>query len=298
MGIAPGNRKHLQATLLRCRNGSHDPTTIVGPGSIVRVSLDRQGPFWVSAQLLDDGTIKVEDSRSGGGEISRSHPLMGDSDPGHHVVPVHDAVSGAMAAFGDYRVPHTGTPYHDLLPAVLGQRVTAAEALRQWRDICRSYGRQLVVHGITMHAPPEPDVMAAVPYHELHLLGIDRRRAGALRNVARHGDRLIGGWKEDMPPHERTRSLTAIDGVRVWTAAVAGYTAFCDPDALEIGDFHVKNTVAYALTGSHRGSDEEMCDLLAPYAGDRQRVVNWLSLAGWRAPAHGPKRRNVSIARL
>ena len=71
-----------------------------------------------------------------------------------------------------------------------------------------------------------------------------------------------------------------------------------DPDALEVGDFHVKNTVAYALSGRHRGSDEEMCRLLEPYAGQRRRVVTWLTLAGWRAPAHGPRRRNVPVARL
>lgn len=226
------------------------------------------------------------------------HPLFGDEDRGHTVVPHHDAVTSAMRVYGSYRIPCTGTPYHDLLPAVLGQRVTAAEALGQWAEMCRRFGEPVDVDGDRMHAPPAPDVLAAVPYHELHLMGIDRHRAQTLRNVARHGERLISGWRPDGTPHERTMSLTLIDGVGVWTAAVAGFTAFCDPDALEVGDFHVKNTVAYALTGRHRGSDEEMCELLEPYAGQRQRVVKWLDMAGWRAPAHGPRRRNVPIARL
>jgi hypothetical protein len=86
--------------------------------------------------------------------------------------------------------------------------------------------------------------------------------------------------------------------VGIWTAAVAGGIAFGDADALLIGDFHVKNTVAFALTGSIRGSDEQMCKTLAPYAGNRHRVVRWLELDGWSAPARGPRRRNLSIARL
>ena len=262
------------------------------------MSLDATGPCWVFVRELEDGSVEVHDSRSGQVAISAGHPLMGDSDGGHDVVPQHAAVAGAMSRYGDYRLAHTDNPYHDLLPAVLGQRVTAAEALHQWHTMCVSYGRAVTVNGAIFHAPPEPDVLARVPYHELHLIGVDRRRADALRNVARHGDRLISGWRTDMAPHERTMSLALIDGVGIWTASVAGHTAFCDPDALHVGDFHVKNTVAYALTGRHRGTDEEMCALLAPYSGDRQRVVTWLRLAGWRAPAHGPRRRNVSIARM
>jgi hypothetical protein len=65
-----------------------------------------------------------------------------------------------------------------------------------------------------------------------------------------------------------------------------------------VGDFHTKNTVAHALAGRPRGTDEEMCGILRPYAGQRARVVMWLKLDGWRAPARGPKRRIVSIARL
>jgi 3-methyladenine DNA glycosylase/8-oxoguanine DNA glycosylase len=286
------------STLLGCRNGALDPTTRVSDRSITRVTLTPGGPVVVAATENPDGSVSMVDPVSGEECKALFHPLFGDDDPGHDVQPRHPAVTSAMDTYGDYRVPHTGTPYHDLLPAVLGQRVTAAEALSQWAQLCRRFGEPVAAGGQSMHAPPEPGVLLSVPYHEFHQMGIDRRRAETLRNVARHGDRLIGGWRQDLTPHERTMSLTLIDGVGVWTASVAGYTAFCDPDALEIGDFHVKNTVSYALTGNHRGSDEEMCRLLEPYAGQRQRVVKWLGMAGWRAPAHGPRRRIVRIARL
>jgi len=265
---------------------------------MTRVTMSVSGPVCLSAMEQTDGSVSVTDPVSGDSVVLPAHPLFGDDDPGHDVTPHHDAVASAMRVYGTYRLPHTGTPYHDLLPAVLGQRVTAAEALAQWAEICRRFGRPVVIDGHPMHAPPEPDVLLSVPYHEFHLMGIDRRRAETLRNVARHGERLIRGWRIDETPHERTMSLSLIEGVGIWTASVAGYTAFCDPDALEIGDFHVKNTVAFALTGRHRGTDEEMCELLEPYAGHRQRVVAWLGMAGWRAPAHGPRRRNVRIARL
>ncbi len=266
----------------------------------MRATIGPTGPIGCVYEELADGTISVSVGRPTGttSETMAMHPVFGDEDPGHDVGPVHEAVARAMARHGNVALPRTDNPYHELLPAVLAQRVTAAEAVSQWRELCRRWGESIVVGGVPMHTPPRPDVLARIPYHELHPLGVDRRRADALRSVARHGDRLLDGWRRDLPVHERTRSLTLIPGVGEWTAAVAGFVAFGDADALDVGDFHTKNTVAFALTGRPRGTDEEMCEILGPYAGQRARVVMWLKLDGWRAPARGPRRRIVSIARL
>jgi 3-methyladenine DNA glycosylase/8-oxoguanine DNA glycosylase len=74
--------------------------------------------------------------------------------------------------------------------------------------------------------------------------------------------------------------------------------AFGDPDAVPIGDFHVKNVVAHALQGNPRGTDDEMLETLRPYAGQRGRVIMWLGLAGISAPKFGPRRTNPDIRRL
>ena len=272
----------------------------ISAGRLARATIGPVGPVGFVCEELPDGTVSVTTESESGPTVQTlsRHPFLGDDDPGHDVVPVHAAVARAMERHGDVRLPQTGNPYHELLPAVLAQRVTSAEAVTQWRELCSRWGESIVVGGVPMSTPPRPEVLAKVPYHELHLLGVDRRRADALRTVARHGERLLTGWRTDQPVHERTRSLTLIPGVGEWTAAVAGFVAFGDPDALDVGDFHTKNTVAHALAGRPRGTDEEMCEVLRPYAGQRARVVMWLNLDGWRAPARGPKRRIVSIARL
>ncbi|MFZ9867062.1 MAG: DNA-3-methyladenine glycosylase 2 family protein, partial [Ilumatobacteraceae bacterium] len=69
-------------------------------------------------------------------------------------------------------------------------------------------------------------------------------------------------------------------------------------DALPVGDFHVKNTVAWALTGAPRGSDEQMLITLAPYTGYRWQVVRLLEKHGVGAPKFAPKRRILDISRL
>jgi len=63
------------------------------------------------------------------------------------------------------------------------------------------------------------------------------------------------------------------------------------PSALAVGDYHLKNVVVHALTGRARGTDEQMLQLLAPYAGQRGRAVRLLQLAGHRAPKFGPRQR-------
>jgi hypothetical protein len=37
---------------------------------------------------------------------------------------------------------------------------------------------------------------------------------------------------------------------------------------------------------------------LSPYAGQRQRIVRWIQMAGISAPARGPRRPIVSITHL
>ena len=58
---------------------------------------------------------------------------------------------------------------------------------------------------------------------------------------------------------------------------------------MSVGDFHLPHLVCWALAGEPRGTDERMLELLAPYAGQRGRVIRLLEASGIRAPAFGPR---------
>ena len=212
--------------------------------------------------------------------------------------PHHEAVRHAQQRFEHLRLGRSLSPYHELLPAVLGQRVTALEALTQWRRLVETYGHPAPGPIESLRLPPDPDTLAHVPYFELHHFGIEKKRADTIRRVASESAFLLSHQFTDMNTSDATASLRRIHGVGEWTAAVAGGLAFGDPDALQIGDYHVKNTAAWALTGKIRGTDEEMVAEMLPYLGQRHRVMRWLELAGWRAPARGARQRIVSIARF
>ena len=100
-----------------------------------------------------------------------------------------------------------------------------------------------------------------------------------------------------MTPHDAAFRLRLLPGIGQWTVGSVMATAFGDPDAIAVGDYHLKNAVVHALTGRVRGSDEEMLELLEPYAGQRGRAVRLLLALGQRPPKFGPRQRVLPMRR-
>lgn len=287
------------------RNGLHDPTTrlarrLEGAHEVTRIeraTLTPHGPGSIAIELTK-GSISFVRAWGPGQDWlrNRSQRLAACQPPTHAPLrPQHPAVERALRLVGDLRLPATDTPYHELLPAVLGQRITAKAAYNQWAMLCRLHGAD-APGPLGLKLPPTPQALLQITSWQFHRMGIEAQRARALRTIARH--RALVDRLTEQPGNDARIQLTRLPGIGPWTAAVAIGVSHADTDALPIGDFHVKHTVAWALTNTPRGSDQEMIDALAPYAGQRWRVVRMLELAGYRAPAFGPKRRVLDIARI
>jgi 3-methyladenine DNA glycosylase/8-oxoguanine DNA glycosylase len=93
----------------------------------------------------------------------------------------------------------------------------------------------------------------------------------------------------DLPSGEARDRLRRVPGVGEWTAAETAQRAWGDPDAVSVGDYHLPNIVVHVLTGGPRGTDAEMLALLAPWAGQRQRVMRLVEATGIRPPRYGPR---------
>ena len=145
-----------------------------------------------------------------------------------------------------------------------------------------------------MLLPPSPSAIAARPAWWFHPLGIEAKRAEALRTVAKHAAKLWD-WAR-LPPVEAAAKLALLPGVGQWTIGSVMASAMGDPDAVAVGDFHLKNLVSYSLAGEPRGTDDRMLELLAPYAGQRGRVVRLLQLDGRPPPKFGPRHRILPMA--
>ena len=122
------------------------------------------------------------------------------------------------------------------------------------------------------------------------------RRANVIRGIAARAERIERA--QDMPNPDARRFLTAFPGIGAWTAAEVAIIALGDADAVSLGDFHMPNTIAWALAGEPRGTDERMLELLAPFEGHRGRVIRLIEAAGFIAPRYGPRMTVRSIHRL
>jgi endonuclease III len=292
------------------RHGRSDPTTRLdtigrGPGRagrFVRATLTPDGPGTLSIRWgpLRDGerTIDVETAGPGGEWLAgRATAMLGVGDPGCPELEraPHPVIAAAARNHPFLRLGASGMLYHELLPTILEQRITSREACQQWARLCRELGGSAPGDHPGLLLPPAPEDLARRPSWWFHPLGIERKRANPLIELARHPLKLWD-WAQ-RPIAEARAKLLLLPGIGQWTLGVALGPALGDPDALAIGDYHLKNIVAFALTGAARGTDDEMVALLEPYRGQRGRVARLIGLDGHRAPKFGPKRRILPMHR-
>ena len=180
-----------------------------------------------------------------------------------------------------------------LIPAVLSQQVTGFEAKRSFRQLVERWGEPAPGPGGLL-LPPAPQVIADLGYYELHVVGVEKRRADTLKRVSAHAKRLDALGSSSGP--QLRDQLESIPGIAAWTSAEVARVAVGDADAVSVGDFHLKHLVAHALAGEPRGTDERMLELLEPFAGHRGRVCVLIESAGITAPRYGPRQRIEPIA--
>ena len=248
------------------------------------------GEYWHAARTPDGpGSIRLHPSITTfgpGGDwlASKADGMLGRHDDVSGFKPTHPLVKRLAHEHQDLRLPGTHQVFVRLLRNVCEQKVTGKEAYRSYSAIVRRFGEK-APGGTDLLLPPDPARIAATPYYEFHPLGMEQKRADALRRAAFEAPRLERcGSSEQL-----SKRLQSIPGIGVWTAAEVVRVVFGDPDAVSVGDYHMKNIVSWALAGEPRGTDERMLELLEPFAGHRGRVCVLLEAGGIGAPRFGPR---------
>jgi len=273
----------LRSTLSPLAHGSGDPTIRFAADAVWRATRTPDGPATIQLQRIDGG-VRLRAWGAGARRAAQeAADLTGASDQPERLVPAHRVIAELAHQRPGLRLPRSNRAWEALLPAICEQKVTGIEARRAFRGIVRRYGEPAPGPGGLM-LPPPPEVMARVPYFELHRLGLERRRADVISRAA-----AIAGRLEGHAPEAAGRMLLAVPGIGPWTVAEVARVAFGDPDAISVGDFHVPNLVAWALAGEARADDARMLELLEPYRGQRGRVQRLLEASGIRPPRYGPR---------
>ena len=293
----------LRALLGPLARGSGDPTMRVASGAAIRASVTTAGPGAIELRM--GGTEVRARAWGPGGEVLLAgvEALLGQDDDDSGFVPgLHPRVA-ALARRGRVRLGRTGAVWEALLPAILEQRITGTEAWRNYRRLVRAHGTP-APGPLGLLLAPTPAAILAIPPWRFVALGIEPRRAAVVRRAAREGARFEALGEAARQPGgggkgatNLAAALRTIPGIGPWTAAEVTLRALGDPDAVSIGDAHLSHVVGFALAGRNRGTDEEMLELLAPWAGHRARVVRLLEQAGVGPPRFGPRVAPRDLAR-
>jgi 3-methyladenine DNA glycosylase/8-oxoguanine DNA glycosylase len=298
----------LRDTLAVHRAGAGDPTTRLTDRSFLHATHTPHGPGTLLLRWSCDPAPTTECGLTcdawgpgadwlvdGVGELVGLHDEPAESTRGLDPSPF---VARALHATRATRVGASRNLYHRLLPTIVEQRISSAEARRQWRRLCRAFGTPApgpapIVGDLLL--PPSPDVLRAQPHWRFHQFGIEAKRAGTLVEVARHSEKLWS-WSRGTPEQVSGR-LRLLRGVGPWTVGSVLGPCLGDADAVPVGDFHLPN-VAWNLAGEPRADDDRMLELLEPYRGQRGRVLRAVVRVGRPAPAFGPRRRVLAIQHL
>lgn len=198
------------------------------------------------------------------------------------------------------RLPSGGGLMDTLVAVVLEQRVTGLEAHSAWARLLRQHGEQAPGpavpradgRAIPLFLPPKGAAWRRIPSWQWHAARVDPARRNTIVAVAEResawarleAERPAG--PEGLPGLDV--ALSSLRGVGVWSVAETLQRTHGAPDHVSFGDFHVAHHVGQALSG-RRVDDAGMEALLAPFAGQRQRVVRLIGASGAKNPSFGPR---------
>jgi 3-methyladenine DNA glycosylase/8-oxoguanine DNA glycosylase len=239
------------------------PSQASAAGTVVRAQAWGPGADWLLDAL--PAALGLHDDPSG-------------FDPAGHPV-----LRQAARRHPGLRLGRSGRLMEALVPAILEQKVLTLEAHRAWKILLFKFGTQPpgpAPRG--MRVFPEPKTWRRIPSWDWHRAGVEGVRAQTIiraTTVAESLERLLTRTHE-----EADRLLRTIPGIGIWTSAEARQRAAGDPDSVSVGDAHLSDIVGWTLAGRSATTDEEMLELLAPYAGHRQRAARLVLLSGHGSP--------------
>ena len=172
---------------------------------------------------------------------------------------------------------------HEVLPNILQQQIAWRDAARIWYALLAEVG-EVAPGPFDLTLPPTFEQMRRTPHGFLQQIGLSEPRIRAIREVGRLGHRL-----DEWLAHSKERfvaRITSLPSIGPWTANHVLAVSMGEPDVLVTGDYTIPHTVCWVLAREARGTDERMRELLAPFTGNRWRVVRLM----WARNLHAPRR--------
>jgi hypothetical protein len=287
---APAARVDLAQTLRPLRRGLGDPTIRFDASGCWRTLHTPLGPATLH---LAENAGAIEATAWGDGAewaIDGVPEMLGAGDDwGGLDVSGSAFLADSLRRNGGLRLLRTRQVFEMLVAAVFEQKVTGREARHSWRVLITKHGRPAPGPAPSgMRVCPAAEVWRRVPSWEWHTAGVGPQRSATVMRVASVASSLERTMSLGRGGPAVESRLRSIHGVGVWTAAETMQRAHGDPDSPSVGDYHLPSIVGWALIGKPV-DDDGMLELLAPWAGHRQRIMRLIAASGFAKPRFGAR---------
>jgi 3-methyladenine DNA glycosylase/8-oxoguanine DNA glycosylase len=293
----PARPVDLGLTLGPLARGRGDPTIRFAPDGVWRATRTPAGP---ATSRINSTGADITITAWGAGAawaLDAAPALLGEADDDAGFAAHHAVVADAHRRHPGLRIARSQAVIEALVPTVLEQKVVGRAAKRSWAGLVRRYSEPAPGPlGRALWLPPDPARLARLSPAAFHRLNVERKRADCIRVSCGHADQLEQA--ASLSVTDARARLTTLPGLGPWTYAQVALVALGDADAVPVGDYHLKNVVAWNLAGRPRGTDDEMLELLEPYRGHRGRAVRLIILGGTAPPRYGPRLEIQSIAAI
>jgi DNA-3-methyladenine glycosylase II len=136
---------------------------------------------------------------------------------------------------------------------VIGQQISVIAATAIFARLTGRFGGRV----------PDADELAAIDQQTLRGLGLSRRKAATVVDLARRfsDGRLSEAELRELPDHEVIRRLTEVNGIGAWTVQGALLIALQRPDVIRTGDLALRHSIQARYGLDHLPDPAEVADL-------------------------------------
>ncbi|GAA1700276.1 3-methyladenine DNA glycosylase [Microbacterium sediminicola] len=273
------------------QRGGKDPAFARSPGVLWRASRTPEGVATLALRQRPDGTVDAAAWGPGAQWALEQMPRLcgADDDPSGFDPSRHPLIARLAHENPGLRLGRTDLVFDVLASSIIEQKITGLQAFAAWRRLVTWHGTP--APGRTprpMFAPPTVEGWRAIPSWDWHRAGLEPPQSRTIVRAAARGASLERAVRDATDGEQVDRVLMSQPGIGAWTSSETRMRALGDPDAVSVGDFHLAHEVGFALAGA-RTDDDGMLRLLAPWAGQRQRVIRLLEASGISEPRRAPR---------
>ena len=265
----------LARSLGGMRFGLRDPSARFEGNVVLKAAHTPDGPVTFRVRhRSQSGTIEVELWGPGSAWVEpRAEAILGLDDRPEDFTPEHPRLRAAERRARGLRLGQVISLSELHVVTILQQRVKWVEAANAFAKLTAR--RAIPAPGTDrVVLPLSASDWRRVPSYEVRALGVELKRYQALQVAVRAAPHVDAAWGD----RDKVRALLmSLRGTGVWTTEMVLGHGMGDPDAVPLGDVHLPHEVSKFFEDIPHGSDARMLELLAPYAGNRFRVLRWIA---------------------